>query len=59
MAWGPSLKGAVCSSGGNLVKGALRWGPFIKGGSMHSWRWEVIWEKGLNTRKDSRRCLEA
>lgn len=53
------MKGAVCSSGGNLVKGALRWGPFIKGSSMHSWRWEVVWEKGLNARKDSQRSLEA
>lgn len=26
---------------------------------MHSWRWEVIWEKGLNVRKDSRRSREA
>lgn len=53
------MKGAVCSSGGNLVKGALRSGPFIKGGTMHSWRWEVIRERGLNARKDSRRSLEA
>lgn len=36
MGWGPSLKVAVCSSGGNLVKEALRRGPFIKGGSMYS-----------------------
>lgn len=27
---GAHLKGAVCSSGGNLVKGALRWGRLSK-----------------------------
>lgn len=34
-------------------------GAVYQSGSMHSWRWEVICEKGLNTRNDSRRCLEA
>ena len=53
------MKGAVCSSGGNLAKGGLRRGPFIKGASMHSWRWEVLWEKGLNAQEDSRRYREA
>lgn len=53
------MKVAVGSSGGNLVKGALRRGPFIKGGCMHSWRWKLTWKKGLNARKDSRRSREA
>lgn len=53
------MKGAVCSSGGNLVKETLRRGLFIRGGCVHSWRWEVIWKKGLNARKDSRRSREA
>lgn len=56
---GPSLEGAVCSSGGALVKGARREGPFLKGSSVHSWRWEVIWEKGLHARKGAQSPWEA
>lgn len=38
---------------------ALRRGPFIKGACMHSWRWEVLWKKGLNAQEDSWRYQEA
>lgn len=59
MGWGAQFEGGCVQFRGKPCEGIFEMGPFIKGGSMHSWGWEVIGEKGLVARKDSRRSQEA